>query len=64
MKCQLLVMIAIFVLWQIISPEDVAQKTGLGFLHTTHCLASGEVMISSLGKPNGEGEGNLFSRQL
>lgn len=44
---------------KIISPEDVAQKTGLGFLHTTHCLASGEVMISSLGKPNGEGEGGF-----
>ena len=49
----------LFSLFQIIQPEEVAEKTGLGFLHTTHCLANGEVMISSLGKPNGEGEGTV-----
>lgn len=42
---------------KIIQPEEVASKTGLGYLHTTHCLANGEVMISSLGTSDGEGEG-------
>lgn len=49
-----------FLLQQIVQPEEVAKKTGLGFPHTTHCLANGEVMISSLGKPNGEGEGQYY----
>ena len=46
---------------QIIQPEEVASKTGLGYLHTTHCLANGEVMISSLGTSDGEGEGKVIS---
>ena len=46
-----------FSLLQIVQPEEVANKTGLSYPHNTHCLANGEVMISSLGKPNGEGEG-------
>ena len=61
-KQYLLFFLACPFLWQIIQPEEVAKKTGLGYLHTTHCLASGEVMISSLGKPNGEGEGTIQSR--
>ena len=32
-------------------------KTGLAYLHTTHCLANGDVMISSLGTPEGERKG-------
>lgn len=44
---------------KIIPPEEVAEKTGLGYPHTTHCLANGEVMISSIGKPNGDAEGGF-----
>lgn len=28
--------------------------------HTTHCLASGEVMISTMGNAKGEGKGDFF----
>ncbi|KAJ7393994.1 Methanethiol oxidase [Desmophyllum pertusum] len=45
---------------KIVQPEEVANKTGLSYPHNTHCLANGEVMISSLGKPNGEGEGGFI----
>ena len=31
--------------------------TGLGFPHNTHCLPDGDIMISSLGTPDGNGEG-------
>lgn len=42
---------------QVIEPQDIHAKCGLGYLHTTHCLASGEVMISALGDPKGNGKG-------
>ena len=42
---------------QIVEPEEVFEKTGLAYLHTTHCLGSGEIMISALGSPEGKAEG-------
>lgn len=42
---------------QVIEPEDIHAKCGLGCLHTSHCLPSGEVMISALGDPKGNGKG-------
>ena len=33
----------------IVEPEEVHAKTGKGMLHTSHCLGSGQVMISSIG---------------
>lgn len=42
---------------QIVEPEEVTKKTALGYLHTTHCLGSGEVMISAMGTPEGNEEG-------
>ncbi|XP_012942235.1 methanethiol oxidase [Aplysia californica] len=38
---------------KIIEPSDVHKKTGLGAPHTTHCLGSGEVMISCIGDSEG-----------
>ena len=43
-----------------VEPEEVF-KTGLAFPHTTHCLASGEVMISAFGTPEGHGKGQVTS---
>jgi len=34
---------------KVIQGEEVRQKTGLGMPHTSHCLGSGEIMISSIG---------------
>lgn len=42
---------------QIVEPEEVFEKTGLAYLHTSHCLGSGEIMISALGSPEGKAEG-------
>lgn len=45
---------------QVIEPKEVHTKCNLGHLHTSHCLASGEIMISSLGDPNGNGKGTCW----
>lgn len=42
---------------QVVNPEDVFWQCDLGYLHTSHCLGSGEVMISTLGDPAGNGKG-------
>ena len=41
---------------QIVSPDEVT-KTGLAYLHTAHCLGSGEIMISAMGTPDGKEQG-------
>ncbi|CAN6469988.1 unnamed protein product [Victoria cruziana] len=43
-----------------VEPTDIVQKTGLAFAHTSHCLASGDVMISCLGDKDGNANGNGF----
>ena len=35
------------------------KKAGVDTLHTTHCLGSGEIMISALGDSTGEALGNI-----
>ncbi|EHA97362.1 Selenium-binding protein 1, partial [Heterocephalus glaber] len=44
---------------QVIEPQEVHAKCNLGNLHTSHCLPSGEVMISSLGDPKGNAKGGF-----
>merc|ERR1711962_720217 len=39
--------------------EEVIEKTGTSFLHTTHCLADGSIMISGMGDPEGNGKGSF-----
>uniref|UniRef100_A0A8D0XSC1 Methanethiol oxidase n=1 Tax=Sus scrofa TaxID=9823 RepID=A0A8D0XSC1_PIG len=46
-------------LHKVIEPQDIHAKCDLGYLHTSHCLASGEVMISALGDPKGNGKGGF-----
>uniref|UniRef100_A0A8C5R2V4 Methanethiol oxidase n=1 Tax=Leptobrachium leishanense TaxID=445787 RepID=A0A8C5R2V4_9ANUR len=49
----------------VVEPEEVFQKTGLANLHTSHCLGCGEIMISFLGDPSGNGKGiNTFIMYL
>lgn len=45
--------------FQVVNPEDVFWKCDLGYPHTSHCLGSGEIMISTLGDPAGNGKGDL-----
>ncbi|DBA86469.1 hypothetical protein WJX79_005001 [Trebouxia sp. C0005] len=40
-------------------PADVT-KTGLAFLHTAHCLGSGDIMISAMGDPDGNAKGGFL----
>jgi selenium-binding protein 1 len=46
--------------FKIIEPSDIHAKADLGTLHTTHCLASGEVMISSIGDSNDNAKGGFL----
>eukprot|EP00887_Chlorella_sp_A99_P006032 scaffold22.g6032.t1 len=39
--------------------QRFAAKTGLSFLHTSHCLGTGEVLISALGDAKGNGRGGF-----
>ncbi|XP_077111590.1 methanethiol oxidase [Ranitomeya variabilis] len=45
-------------LHKVVEAEDV-KKCGLGNLHTSHCLGCGEIMISTLGDPEGNGKGGF-----
>nr|AGV54618.1 selenium binding protein [Phaseolus vulgaris] len=45
-------------LHKVVEPADIIQKTGMAYPHTSHCLASGEIMISCLGNKDGNAEGN------
>ncbi|XP_049980609.1 methanethiol oxidase-like [Alexandromys fortis] len=47
-------------LHKVIEPSEIHSKCNVGNLHTSHCLASGEVMISTLGDPQGNGKGTCW----
>ncbi|XP_062489847.1 methanethiol oxidase-like isoform X1 [Pezoporus occidentalis] len=47
-------------LFKVVNPEDVFWKCSLGYPHTSHCLGSGEIMISALGDPAGSGKGGFI----
>ncbi|URE21576.1 selenium-binding protein [Musa troglodytarum] len=47
-------------LHKVVEPEDIVQKTELAYPHTSHCLASGEIMISCLGDKEGNAKGSGF----
>ncbi|XP_068108549.1 methanethiol oxidase [Hyperolius riggenbachi] len=44
---------------KVVEPEEVQKKCGLRNLHTSHCLGCGEIMISALGDPSGNGKGGF-----
>ncbi|KAM4662206.1 methanethiol oxidase [Discoglossus pictus] len=44
---------------KVVESEDVFSKCNLGNLHTSHCLGSGEIMISALGDPCGNAKGGF-----
>lgn len=47
-------------LYKVVEPEEIIRKTGLSYLHTSHCLASSDIMISCLGDKEGNAAGNGF----
>ncbi|KAM9294669.1 methanethiol oxidase-like [Gastrophryne carolinensis] len=44
---------------KVVEPIDVYWKCDLAHLHTSHCLGSGDIMISAMGNPGGDGKGGF-----
>ncbi|XP_043280249.1 methanethiol oxidase [Venturia canescens] len=47
------------VIKKVLEPEEM-HKVGLSTPHTSHCAPTGEIMISTMGKPNGDGLGDFL----
>jgi methanethiol oxidase len=47
-------------LHKVVESEDIAEKTELGFSHTSYCFAFGDIMISCLGDKEGNAADNGF----
>ncbi|XP_042506200.1 selenium-binding protein 2-like [Macadamia integrifolia] len=47
-------------LHKVVESADIEQKTGLAYPHTSHCLASGDIMVSCMGDKEGNAKGNGF----
>jgi len=47
-------------LHKVIEGDEVKRKTGLSAPHTVHCLATGQIMISMLGKADGSAPGGFI----
>uniref|UniRef100_A0A7N6AZW1 Methanethiol oxidase n=1 Tax=Anabas testudineus TaxID=64144 RepID=A0A7N6AZW1_ANATE len=45
---------------KMVEPVDLFWKCGLANPHTSHCLGSGQIMISCLGDPSGNGKGGFI----
>ncbi|XP_077048070.1 methanethiol oxidase isoform X3 [Agelaius phoeniceus] len=46
-------------LHKVVEAEELARKANAAFPHTSHCLGSGEILISCLGDPEGNGKGTF-----
>lgn len=44
---------------EVLEPEEM-HKYGISTPHTSHCLPTGEIMISTMGNLNGDGLGEFF----
>ncbi|XP_075464174.1 methanethiol oxidase-like isoform X2 [Ascaphus truei] len=44
---------------KVVEPVDIFWTCNLANLHTTHCLGSGEIMISAMGDPSGNSKGGF-----
>ena len=44
---------------KVVEPDAIQSKTGLAFLHSSHCLGSGDVMVSAMGDPKGNAKGGF-----
>jgi hypothetical protein len=38
----------------VVEGQDIAKVAGVGYPHTSHCLGSGDIMISTMGAPDGK----------
>lgn len=44
-----------------VEPTELFWKCNLANPHTSHCLGSGQIMISCLGDPSGNGKGEILT---
>jgi len=44
---------------KVVESDEILAKTGLSYPHTTHCLGSGEIMISYMGDKEGNAKGGF-----
>ncbi|XP_065064075.1 methanethiol oxidase-like [Rhopilema esculentum] len=44
----------------IVKADDVFEKAGIGWPHTSHCLADGHILISGMGDREGNGKGGFL----
>ncbi|XP_031845873.1 methanethiol oxidase [Nomia melanderi] len=44
---------------KVLSPTEVHEH-GVSTLHTSHCAPTGEIIVSAMGKPNGEAQGEFL----
>lgn len=44
---------------KVVDPKEIHDKAGLAFPHSSHCLGTGEVMISGMGDPKGNAKGGF-----
>jgi selenium-binding protein 1 len=44
---------------KVVEPDEILGKTGLSYLHSSHCLGSGEIMISAMGDKEGNAKGGF-----
>ncbi|KAH6770111.1 selenium-binding protein 2 [Perilla frutescens var. hirtella] len=47
-------------LHKVVEPQSIVEKTGSAYLHTSHCLPSGDIMVSCLGDQHGNAQGSGF----
>lgn len=43
----------------VVQSEEILSKTGLAFLHTTHCLGDGNIVVSAMGDAEGSAKGGF-----
>ncbi|KAF6260448.1 selenium binding protein [Scenedesmus sp. NREL 46B-D3] len=46
-------------LHKVVAGEVIAEVAGVSYPHSSHCLGSGDIMISTMGSPDGKAKGNF-----
>ncbi|XP_065841960.1 methanethiol oxidase-like [Oscarella lobularis] len=46
-------------IFKVVEGEEIKRKAGLTALHTSHCLADGNIMLSAMGDRDGNGKGGF-----
>nr|XP_002126964.1 methanethiol oxidase [Ciona intestinalis] len=45
---------------KVVEPTEIFHRTGLANPHTVHCIPGGQIMISTIGDPSGNGKGGFL----